>query len=184
MSRQLAVRFEVWFNLFFVPQRKSTETLTANYIAAIITPALTSLLLALSVEVPLCIFLSLFGCRPYALWLSGSPTVADITAHMWRTIDWCYIFYAMSTQLATILLATRPPWYLYQSLVSNICYVLPWAVVCQTVGLSEGDAWGYYRWVFGGSLVFSFVDVLVVDGLWIWVLVSGKAKLEVWRSTD
>ena len=146
--------------------------------------AVTSVFLALCVEVPLCIFLSLFGCRPYALWLSGSPSVANITAHMWRTIDWCYIFYAMSTQLATILLATRPPWYLYQSLVSNICYVLPWAVVCQVVALNADNAWTYYRFVFGGSLVFSFVDVLVVDALWVWVLVSGRGKLETWRSAE
>ena len=69
----------------------------------------------------ICIYLSLRGARPFALYLSGSPAVAKITARMWRTLDWCYIFYALSTQLATILLATRPRWYLYQSLVSNIC---------------------------------------------------------------
>jgi hypothetical protein len=96
---------------------------------------------------------------------------------MWRTIDWCYIFYAVSTQLATILLATRPRWYLYQSLVSNLCWVLPWAIVVTRVGITEENAWTYHSVVFGGSLVFSFVDILVWDVVWGWLLVRGKAKL-------
>ncbi|KAK9774854.1 putative Polysaccharide biosynthesis protein C-terminal domain-containing protein [Seiridium cardinale] len=95
----------------------------------IVRPALMSLALALTVEVLLAIFLSLFGTRPSALYLTGLADVADVTAYMWRSIDWCYDFYAVSTQLAAILLATRPKWYLYQSLVSNLVYVLPWAAV-------------------------------------------------------
>ena len=47
-----------------------------------------SIVIALIVEVPLCIFLAVFGCRPFAYYLSNSDAVADITAHMWRTIDW------------------------------------------------------------------------------------------------
>lgn len=70
---------------------------------------------------------------------------------MWRTIDWCYIFYAMSTQMATVLLATRPHWYLWQSLVSNLLYVLPWAIVCQTANLDADRAWAYHSFVFGGA---------------------------------
>ncbi|KAI0190514.1 hypothetical protein EV127DRAFT_430461 [Xylaria flabelliformis] len=154
-----------WKQIFFVTQ-----------------PALLSLALALAVEVPIAIFLSLFGARPFALYISGSEDVADVTAYMWRTIDWCYIFYAMSTQLATILLATRPKWYLYQSLVSNILYVLPWAVVCQVKNLDEANAWTYHSLVFGGSLVFSFVDIIVVDAGWVWTLIAGKARLEVFRA--
>jgi Na+-driven multidrug efflux pump len=110
-------------------------------IITIIRPALVSILIALTVEIPLCLFLVLFGARPFARYLSGSDTEAKITAHMWQTIDWCYIFYAMSTQLATILLATRPRWYLYQSLASNLLYVLPWAIVCQVAHLNVNDAW-------------------------------------------
>ncbi|KAF3071870.1 putative NADP-dependent mannitol dehydrogenase [Trichoderma lentiforme] len=91
-------------------------------IFSLISPALRSLVIALLVEVPIAIFLSAFGARPFALYISGSSEVADVTAHMWRTIDWCYIFYAMSTQLATILQATRPKWYLYQSLASNLLF--------------------------------------------------------------
>ncbi|KAI2604811.1 uncharacterized protein GGS25DRAFT_398948 [Hypoxylon fragiforme] len=146
-------------------------------ITHIVTPALYSLALALALEVPLCIFLSYFGAYPFALYLSSSPPVAAITAHMWRTIDWCYVFYAASTQLATILLATRPRWYLAQSLVSNLLWVLPWAVVCQAVRLDVEDAWMYHGLVFGGSLVFSFVDVVVVDAGWVWWLWKGRMKV-------
>ncbi|TLS20292.1 uncharacterized protein PpBr36_11452 [Pyricularia pennisetigena] len=101
---------------------------TRQTIVKLTRPALVSLAIALAIEVPVCLFLTYFGARPFARYLSGSDEVADVTAMMWRTIDWCYIFYAMSTMLATILLATRPRWYLLQSLVSNMLYVLPWAI--------------------------------------------------------
>ncbi|KAI9720952.1 MAG: hypothetical protein M1828_005424 [Chrysothrix sp. TS-e1954] len=153
--------------------------MSRRHLVGILKPAFTSSIIALVVEVPLCIFLSIFGCRPFALYLSGSATVADITEHMWRTIDWCYIFYAVSTQLATILLATRPRWYLYQSLLSNIFYVLPWAIVCQVSHLNADDAWTYYGVVFGGSLVFSFFDISLVDAVWAWKLLKGRMRLEV-----
>ena len=153
----------------------------AKTVLWIARPALVSVALALAVEVPLAIFLSIWGARPFAWYLSRSGEVADVTAHMWRTVDWCYIFYAVSTQLAAILLATRPKWYLYQSLASNLLYVLPWAVACQVSALDEGNAWTYHSLVFGGSLVFSFVDVVVVDALWAWALVRGRATLEAFR---
>ncbi|KAH6632792.1 hypothetical protein F5144DRAFT_489603 [Chaetomium tenue] len=158
------------------PGRTSLRT-----VLGIVKPALISLGLAMVVEVPLAIFLSLWGARSFARYLGGSDEVAEVTAYMWRTIDWCYIFYAASTQLSTILLATRPKWYLYQSLVSNLLYVLPWAIVGQVKALDAGNAWTYHSLVFGGSLVFSFVDVLLVDAVWVWTLVAGKAKLEVFR---
>lgn len=145
------------------------------------TPALISLALALAVEVPIAIALSVSGARSFARYLSGSDDVAAVTAYMWRTIDWCYIFYAASTQLATVLLATRPKWYLYQSLASNLLYVLPWAVVCQATHLDATNAWTYHSLVFGGSLVFSFLAVLVVDAVWVWTLTTGRARLEAFR---
>ncbi|KAK4223376.1 putative multidrug efflux pump [Podospora fimiseda] len=147
----------------------------------IVKPALWSLSLALVVEVPLAIFLSIWGARSFARFISDSDEVADVTAYMWRTIDWCYIFYAVSTQLATVLLATRPKWYLYQSMVSNFLYVLPWAIVCQVKYLDEKNAWTWHSLVFGGSLVFSLIDVLIVDAIWVWTLITGRAKLEVFR---
>jgi Na+-driven multidrug efflux pump len=165
------------------PTRRRTSA-TPKEIFDIAQPALISLGLALAVEIPICVFLSVFGARPFALYLSGSPDVADVAAYMWRSIDWCYIFYAMSTQLATVLLATRPKWYLYQSLASNVLYVLPWAVACQVVDLSASNAWTYHRLVFGGSLVFSFVDIVVVDAVWAWTLWKGKVQLEGWHGVN
>ncbi|OTB09390.1 hypothetical protein M426DRAFT_315947 [Hypoxylon sp. CI-4A] len=150
-------------------------------IIQIVKPALLSLTIALIVEVPLAIFLSLWGVKSFAKYLGQPDDVAEITSYMWRTTDWCYVFYAASTQLATILLATQPKWYLYQSLISNLFYVLPWAIVCQVKNLDEDNAWTYHSLVFGGSLVFSFIDVVVVDGLWGWTLVTGKARLEAFR---
>ncbi|KAI1410224.1 hypothetical protein F5Y13DRAFT_75267 [Hypoxylon sp. FL1857] len=150
-------------------------------IIRIAKPALISLAIALMVEVPFAIFLSIWGIKSFAKYLGQSDDVADITAYMWRSTDWCYIFYAASTQLATILLATRPKWYLYQSLVSNLLYVLPWAIVCQVKDLDVNNAWTYHRLVFGGSLVFSFIDVVIVDSLWVWAMMSGKARLETFR---
>jgi Na+-driven multidrug efflux pump len=155
---------------------------TYKTILTIVRPAIMSTGLALIVEVPLAIVLSVCGARPFARYLSGSDTVANVTAYMWRTIDWCYIFYAVSTQLATILLATRPPWYLYQSLASNLLYVLPWVIVCQAAHLDADNAWTYHRFVFGGSLVFSFLTVSTVVALWVWRLHSARAKLDVFRA--
>jgi hypothetical protein len=149
----------------------------------IVKPALWAVGLAVAVEAPVAIALSLRGARGFARYLSDSDEVAEVTAYMWRSIDWCYVFYAASTQLASILLATRPKWYLYQSLASNLLYVLPWAIACQVGDLDEGSAWTYHSLVFGGSLVFSFVDIVVVDGLWVWSLMTGRARLERFRES-
>ena len=125
----------------------------------------------------MCLFLSFYGARRFAYFISESEAVAQITETMWQTIDWCYIFYALSTQLATILLATRPRWYLYQSLISNLCWVLPWAIAVTRIGITPDDAWTYHSIVFGGSLVFSFVDIVIVDLIWAWTLVKGRMSL-------
>lgn len=140
-------------------------------------PALRSCMIGLAVEVPICLFLSFYGARRFAHYLSGSTTVSLITEKMWKTIDWCYIFYALSTQLATILLSTRPRWYLYQSLISNLLWVLPWAIAVTKIGITPEDAWTYHSVVFGGSLVFSFFDILIVDAIWAWTLMKGRMKL-------
>ncbi|EKG10472.1 hypothetical protein MPH_12330 [Macrophomina phaseolina MS6] len=142
-----------------------------------VKPVLLSCSIALLFEVPLCIFLARWGARRFAYYLSGTEGVSRITEKMWRTIDWTYIFYALSTQLATILLATRPLWYLYQSLVSNILWVLPWAIVVSKVGITPNDAWTYHALVFGGSLVFSFVDILLFVCAWAWRLGRGRMRL-------
>jgi len=138
-----------------------------------------SICIVLIFEVPLCLLMSFLGAEPFARYLSGSEEVSKIAARMWRTIDWCYILYGISTQLAAILMSTRPRWYLYQSLVSNIVYVLPWAIVCQVVDLGAGDAWTYHSLVFGGSLVFSFFTVIIADGVWWIRLARGKMRMSV-----
>ncbi|KAI1199761.1 hypothetical protein F5X97DRAFT_295335 [Nemania serpens] len=173
-------RWGKWRSEMGVNNRRPKATWRETF--SIAQPALLSLGLALVVEVPIAIFLSVFGARAFALFISGSEDVADVTAYMWRTIDWCYVFYAMSTQLATILLATRPKWYLYQSLASNLLYVLPWAIVCQVKDLDEANAWTYHSLVFGGSLVFSLVDIFIVDAVWAWTLIAGRVRLEVFQA--
>jgi hypothetical protein len=55
-----------------------------------------------------------------------------------------------------------------QSLAGNLLYVLLWAIVCQLGDLDEGNAWKYHSLAFGGSLVFRFVGIVVVDALWVW----------------
>lgn len=47
-------------------------------------PAFKSVVLALVVEVPLCIFFSIWGAQSFAYWLSASDAVAGITGHMWK----------------------------------------------------------------------------------------------------
>ncbi|KAE8395058.1 hypothetical protein BDV23DRAFT_195315 [Aspergillus alliaceus] len=148
--------------------------LSRRRLFTVIRPALLSVIIAIIIEIPLYIIFSIWACKPFALFLSKSEAVAEITAHMWQTIDWCYLMYAISTQLAAVLLATRPIWYLTQSLISNLCYVLPWAVVCQVVDLNQANAWTYHSLVFGGSLVFTFVEIIIVDLLWSWRLLGGK----------
>lgn len=133
--------------------------------------------IALIVEIPLCIFLAEYGARRFVFCLSQSEAVARITEHMWKTTDRCYIFYALSTQLATILLATYPRWYLYQSLTSNLCWVLLWAIAVTRIDVNPADAWTYHSIVFGGSLVFSFFDILIFDALWAWRLLRGRMRL-------
>jgi hypothetical protein len=150
---------------------------TRRQLHHIIRPALWSCLFALAIEIPLCIFMSEYGARHFAFYPSESHTVSQITAKMWKTIDWCYIFYALSTQLAAILLVTRPRWYLYQSLISNLLWVLPWAIVVSKAHITPSDAWTYHSIVFGRSLVFSFFDVLIVDSVWVWSLLRGKTRL-------
>ncbi|PFH58216.1 hypothetical protein XA68_14015 [Ophiocordyceps unilateralis] len=141
-------------------------------------PAFVSAVLALAFEVPLCISMYLVGARSFARYLSGSDDVAEVTAHMWRTLDWCYIVFAVSTQMSAILLATRPKWYLWQSLASTLLYVLPWTIVCQVAKLDRNSAWTYHALTFGGSLVFSFICIMAVLGLWAWTLRTGRAHLE------
>jgi hypothetical protein len=157
--------------------------MAVNLTQAVVTrPAFVSCLIALVVEIPFCIFLSLWGIHGFAYYLSGSESVAAITQNMWKTIDWCYIFYALNYQLAAILLATTPRWYLYQALGSNLCWMLPWAIAVTRIGMTPDNAWKYHSIIFGGALVFDFFNVSLVACLWAWRLARGKIGLTPIRS--
>lgn len=55
----------------------------------IVRPALMSCIIAVCVEVPLCIFLAEYGASRFAYYIAASGPVALITAKMWKTVDWC-----------------------------------------------------------------------------------------------
>ena len=141
-------------------------------------PAFKSAIIVVAIEVPLLIFMWFWGVESFALYLSGSEVVAQMTAQMWSTIDWCYIMYALYYQLATIPLATRPNWYLYQSMCASILYALPWAFVREVADLNVGDAWVHHSLVLGGSLIVRLIIILLFDCLWFFRLVMGKMRLE------
>ncbi|KAK4869898.1 hypothetical protein LT330_005622 [Penicillium expansum] len=150
---------------------------TRNDIIELIQPALFSCLVALAFETIMCIALSLRGIEAFAHYLSDSTAVAKITQTMWKNIDWTYIFYGLSCQIAAILLATSPRWYLYQSLGSNFLWMLPWAIIVTVISLPNSLAWTYYAIIFGGALVFDFVDVSLTAALWAYRLTRGKVGI-------
>ncbi|PYH75506.1 hypothetical protein BO82DRAFT_379514 [Aspergillus uvarum CBS 121591] len=57
-------------------------------LAMVARPAFLAAGIALAIEVPICILLATVGRKPFAYYLSQSERVAEITAHMWQTIDW------------------------------------------------------------------------------------------------
>ena len=154
-----------------------------NDLAGILQPAFISCAFALIIEVPICICLSLWGMESFAYYLSGSREVAILTRKLWKNIDWCYIFYAVQYQLAAILLATSPRWYLYQALGSNFLWIFPWAIVVTKADLSDRYAWTYYSVIFGGAVVFDFFNVGLVVLFWAWRLTKGKVKFKPVHST-
>ena len=144
----------------------------------IVQPALKSCIIGLVVEVAICIGLSLSrGIEDFAYYLSGSASVASATQTMWKSIDWTYIFYALNYQLAAVLLAASPRWYLYQALGSNLLWSMPWAVAMTVRSFPESVAWTYYAIVFGGALVFSFVVVGIVLSVWAFRLMRGEVRV-------
>jgi len=94
-----------------------------------------------------------------------------------QSIDWCYIFYALNYQLAAILLATVPRWFLYQALGSNLAWMMPWAIAVSRIGMTPNNAWTYHSVIFGGALVFDFCNVTIVCVLWAWMLARGRIWL-------
>jgi hypothetical protein len=62
-----------------------------SFFKVVIRPAILSaaVALALAIEIILYMFLSIFGCEPFAFFHSKSEAVSKIAARMWQTIDWC-----------------------------------------------------------------------------------------------
>ncbi|TVY15114.1 hypothetical protein LARI1_G006187 [Lachnellula arida] len=122
-------------------------------------------------------FLLFWAVNDFAYYLSQSHSVADIVQHMWRTMDWCYMFYAVSYQLAAILIATTPRFFFAQSLVTCVIWLLPWAITCSKVALTEQNAWTYHGVAFGGVLIVDFFTTIVACVLWGWMLHKGRVSL-------
>lgn len=80
------------------------------------------------------------------MYVAATRLIADVIL-LFSSFRQCYIFYGVSTSLATVLLATKTRWYLYQSLVSNLLYVLPWAIVIGQVPVDPNNAWAFYGFV-------------------------------------
>lgn len=98
------------------------------------------------------------------------------SAYILQAIDWTYIFHELNYQLGAILLAASPRWYLYQAIDSKFCWMLPWAIVVTVLSLPSSVAWTYYAVIFGGALVFDFLDVGVTLPIWIYRLFRGKVR--------
>ncbi|KAF8441104.1 hypothetical protein BDZ91DRAFT_670961 [Kalaharituber pfeilii] len=138
-------------------------------------PAFLSICLVLVVEIPLLLFFTFFAIQPFAYYISASDDVAVVVKKMWRTIDWCYIFYGVSTQLSAILIATRPGMYWWKSFISNLIWDFPWAIAVSRIpGINENNAWKWHAIIFGGSLVQGFFVTVAMVGLWGWLLRRGK----------
>jgi hypothetical protein len=69
-----------------------------------------------------------------------------------------------------------PRWYLYQALGSNLCWMLPCAIVVTVLSLPGSLAWTYYAVIFGGALVFDLLDVGLTLLIWIHRLSRGKLR--------
>lgn len=55
--------------------------------------------------------------------------------------------------------------------------MLPWAMVMTLSALPRSEAWLYYAIIFGGAMVFDFVDVALTLSLWIWRLSKGRLRV-------
>ncbi|KAI9029442.1 hypothetical protein DFJ74DRAFT_629860 [Hyaloraphidium curvatum] len=132
----------------------------------IMRPALVSCALVLAVELVMLIVMAVGAAEPYAFYLSGSSEVAELAETMWRTLHWTYVFFVVGMQLAVVLVATLPLFYLASSLAANILWVLPWAVAVRYMVLTPDNAWPWYAIIFGGSLVVGSVFTAAAVASW------------------
>ncbi|RPB26904.1 hypothetical protein L211DRAFT_860885 [Terfezia boudieri ATCC MYA-4762] len=155
-------------------QKVKASTKDLKYITR---PAIVSALFVLAIEIPISLLLSMYFIRPYAYFISHSDAVSDLVTHFWKTIDWCYVIYGAATQIATILLATKPRMYMYKSLMTVALWDLPWAVAVSRVVLNEETGWRWHGLIFGGGVVWmGAVTVLWAVGWW-WAMRRGMLKV-------
>lgn len=138
------------------------------------------MLLVIAIEIPLFLLMTFLLIRPFSHYLSASDEVSEVVQKMWRTIDWCYIIYGVSTQLSAILLATRPSMYWWKSFMSNFLWDLPWAIAVTKVGITQDTAWKWHSIIFGGALVGNGIVTVTWIGIWWWLLRRGKV---IWGLT-
>jgi hypothetical protein len=75
----------------YMESSKGTILATWRDVKYITRPAIVSAFIGLIYEAPICLFLSLYGIRPFSLFISASKDVADVVEMMWRSIDWVSI---------------------------------------------------------------------------------------------
>ncbi|KAJ6003681.1 hypothetical protein N7522_006373 [Penicillium canescens] len=157
---------------------KDAEYPKASYreVLRILRPALLSGSIALFFETVLFASLSARGISAFAFYLSRSADVARTAQTMWKVVDWTYIFYGLGYQLAAVLLAASPRWYLYRAVGSNFLWMLPWAIVVTKCSFPDSSSWRYYAIIFGGANVFDFLIVGATLLLWLYRLGQGKVK--------
>ncbi|KAI6191157.1 hypothetical protein M3Y97_00197500 [Aphelenchoides bicaudatus] len=141
-------------------------------------PAIFSALIGLIIEILIFIFMSLWGAKNFAFYLSGSETVAAIVSKMWNTIDWTYICFAIAVCLSTILLATTPKLFFIQALCSEIFWMLPWAIAVTQINMTQ-DPWFFHAIIFGGAFLVNFGSVFVFCVIWAYRLKKGLIKLPI-----
>ena len=125
----------------------------------IVTPALVSLAISLIIESPLAIFLSLWSARSFARYLSKSDDVGDVTAYMWRTLDWCYYstprrpnspgFFSPHGQSGIFIRAS-------QAIYSTSSHGRPFARLETLMSITHGNITGLS---FEGGALFAFIYV-------------------------
>ena len=119
-----------------------------------------------------------------ARWLTGGERVATLTIKMWhvsgdrrrrsriaslQTLNWFYALCAIGKQVGSLLLVTTPRFFFYQSIITNIFWLLPWAIAFTKLQLEAADerrALTLHAALFGGALTLSFIVTSAAAVIW------------------
>ena len=116
------------------------------------------------------------GCSGYGRYATESSALKSLLKECKR-IDRGYILYAVSSHVSAILLATIPRWYLYQSLMWNLLWMLPWAIAMTKQNVPEDNVLHFYAIIFGGVQVCAFFIVGAVFFVWAREFMRGRMKV-------